>query len=189
MPSTFHIRPASIRAGDDERVLAFFDSQLQWLETIGSGGQWGSNPRGNEEAYQKKYHDKIQRSEDCIGKPFGSDWSQAYILEAEVDLGSLDAEVRSLLMPCENEGKARVPVAAMILDSKSADYVRPVLPETDDADPFIYLHYLLTDRRTGSINKGAGVFLIEHAKREAKQLGVRRINADCWAGNDRKLVR
>ncbi|KAI9661116.1 MAG: hypothetical protein M1821_009443 [Bathelium mastoideum] len=189
MPPTFHIRPASLAARDDERVLAFFDNQLQWLESVGSGAQWGSNPRGNTEAFQKKYRSKIQQSEACIGKPYSSGWIRAYVLEAEVDADSLGAEVRQLSEPPEENGRAKVPVAAMILDSKSSDYTRSVLPEEDDHDPFIFLAYLLSDRRTSSINKGAGAVLIKHAKDEARQLGIRRITGDCWAGNDRKLVR
>ena len=189
MPPTFHIRPASLAARDNERVLEFFDSQLHWLETVGSGAQWGSNPRGDDEVFQKKYRSKIQRSEACIGKPYSSNWTRAYILEAEVDAESLSAEVKQLSEPPKENGRARVPVAAMILDSKSSDYVRSVLPEEDDDDPFIFLAYLLSDRRTSSINKGAGAVLINHAKDEARQLGIRRITGDCWAGNDRKLVR
>ena len=189
MPPTFHIRQATLAARDNERVLAFFDSQLQWLETVGSHAQWGSNTRGDDETSQKKYHSKIQRSEACVGKPYSSDWIRAYILEAEVDADSLSAEVRQLSDPPKDDGRARVPVAAMILESKSSDYVRSVLPEADDDDPFIFLAYLLSDRRTSSINKGAGAVLINYAKDEARQLGIRRITSDCWAGNDRKLIR
>ena len=189
MPPKFNIRPASLAARDDERVLAFFDSQLQWLETVGSGALWGSNPRGKDEVYQKKYRKKIQWSEACVGKPYSTGWTRAYVLEAEVDANSLDPEVRQLSETAGEDGRAMVPVAAMILESKSADYARSVLPESDDGDPFIFLAYLLSDRRTGSINKGAGAFLIKHAKDEARRLGIRRITGDCWAGNDRKLVR
>ena len=189
MAPTFYIRPASLAARDNERLLAFFDSQLQWLETIGSHAQWRSSPRGDKEPFQKKFHSKIQRSEARIGKPYKSDWNRAYILEAEVDADSLSAELRQLSEPPNENGRARVPVAGMILESKSADYVRSVLPEKDDDDPFIFLDYLLSDRRTSSINKGAGAFLINHAKDEARQLGIRRITLDCWAGNHRKLVR
>jgi hypothetical protein len=189
MSSTFSIRPATLEAGDDKRVLAYFDSQLQWLETVGSGGQWGSTPRSHKDDMKEKYRGKIERSEACIGKPFGPNWIQAYIMEAEVDVDSLNAELRQLAKITGDDLRARVPVAAMILEAKSADYVRSILPEQDDEDPFVFLQYLLSDRRTSSINKGAGAALIRHAKEEAKKLDLRRICADCWRGNDRKLVK
>ena len=189
MSSAFSIRPATLEARDDKRVLSYFDSQLQWLETVGSGAQWGSTPRGHKEDMKEKYRSKIERSEACIGKPFGPDWIQAYIMEAEVDVDSVNAELRQLATVTGDGRCARVPVAAMILQAKSADYVRSILPEQDDEDPFVFLHYLLSDRRTSSINKGAGAALIRHAKDETKELGLRRITADCWRGNDRKLVK
>jgi hypothetical protein len=89
-----------------------------------------------------------------------------------------------------NEQTSRtVPVATMVLESKSADYVRPVLPEQDPSEPFLYLAYLLTDRATENIRKGASASLIAHAKTEARRLGLRRICMDCWSGNGGKLVR
>lgn len=189
MSPTFSIRPATLDVGDDKRFLAYFDSQLEWLETVGSGAQWGSSPRSHLDEYQKKYRAKIERSEACIGKSFGPDWIQAYIMEAKVDVDSLDAEVRQLARHTGDDQRARVPVAAMVLEAKSADYVRPILSEQDDKDPFTFLSYLLSDRRTSAINKGAGAILIRHAKDETKKLGLRRICADCWRGNDRKLVK
>ncbi|CAI6231641.1 unnamed protein product [Periconia digitata] len=189
MSSTFHIRPASLAAKDDERMLSHFDSQLKWLESIGSGGQWGPNPRSNNEAFQEKIRGKIQLSETCMEKPFSSKWARAYISEAEVDADSLSEELKQLSGPPLENGRVRVPVASMILDSKSADYVRDVLPEEDKNDPFIYLLALFSDRKTSSIGKGAGAALIKHAKDEAKRLGIHRIDGDCYAGNDGKLLK
>jgi hypothetical protein len=82
----------------------------------------------------------------------------------------------------------RVPVAGMILQGQSSEYVRDIIPENDDNDTFIYLLYLLSDRNTAPHGKGAGAALISHAKDEARKLGIKRICADCWRGNDYKLV-
>lgn len=189
MSPTFRIRLASLAHKDSERILAFFDSQLPWLASVGSAGQWGTDAKSSDEALQKKYRGKVERSEACAGKPFSSDWTRAYILEAEVDADSLSADLRQLAEEPEENGKLRVPVAALVLEAESVDYVRSILPETDKDDPFISMAYLLSDRRTNSINHGAGAVLIEHAKEEARNLGVGRIVCDCWAGNGRKLVR
>ncbi|PVH97588.1 hypothetical protein DM02DRAFT_616460 [Periconia macrospinosa] len=188
MSTTFHIRLASLAAKDNERFLAFVDSQLPWLESVGSGGQWGSTPRGNVEASQKKAFTRVQKSEACEGKPYSSYWGRAYVLEAEVDVDSLSDEVKQLSGPPNENGRVRVPVAGMVLESTSADYVRSILPEIDEKSPFLYLFFLASDRRTSSINKGSGAFLINHAKEEATRLGIRRIAGDCWTGNGRKLV-
>lgn len=187
MAPAFHIRTASLAAGDDKRVLAYFDSQLSWLATVGSGDQWGSETRGNDEKVQEKYRRKIEQSEANMAQPYEyrPDWIRAYVIEAEADAESLGEEVKQLVDGC-CVGRVRVPVAAMVLETESPEYVRSVLPEQDDADPFIYLAYLLSDRRTSSINKGAGAALIRHAKEEVKKLAIRRICGDCWRGNDRK---
>lgn len=191
MATTFHIRPATLAAGDDKRLLANFDSQLSWLASVGSDGQWGSEPRSNNEKFKKKCRSQVQRSEAAMaqGGGFHPEWAGAYILEAEVEAESLSDDVESLAGETQKDGRVRVPVAAMVLEAKAPEYVRPVLPEQDVQDPFIFLSYLLSDRRTSSINKGAGGVLIKHSKDKVQKLGIRRICGDCWAGNDRKLVK
>lgn len=189
MSTKFSIRPATLEAGDDKRVLSYFDSQLQWLETVGSGAQWGSTPRGQEDKYQEKYRRKISQSEACIGKPFGPEWTQTYIMEAEVDLNSLSTELRQLAEGTGDDQRARLPVAALVLDSKAADYVHSILPQQDDKDPFVFISYLISDRKATPFNRGAGAALINYANDETIRLGLKRICLDCWRGNDRKLVK
>lgn len=182
MPRPFHVRPASVAAGDGQRLLDNFDSQLPWLATLGSGQQWGSNPRGSEENFQTKYLKKVQRSEACLDQPFDHEWIRAYVAEIEVHEDDLDADLRGIASQDADGELKRVPVAAMILEAKSADYVRSLLPEQDNEEPFIYLSYLLSDRRTATVGKGAGAVLIAYAKDEARKLGLSRICADCWRG-------
>ncbi|KAK3710987.1 hypothetical protein LTR37_010008 [Vermiconidia calcicola] len=186
---TFHIRPGSVAAGDPERLLDNFDSQLPWLATKGSGGQWGSTRRGDKADKQEEYRAKVKRSETYVDQPLSQDWIRTYIAEVEARAEDLDPEIRKLSSTeVDGRGQVRVPVAGMVLDAKSADYVRSILPERDEEDPFVYLHYLLSDRRTSSIGKGAGAALIAHAKEELRKLGVERMCCDCWRGNDRRLV-
>lgn len=191
MNSSFHIRTAALAAGDDKRLLKYFDTQLPWLATVGSGDQWGSEGRSHIESYQGKYRSKVERSEVNIAQGFkyASDWIRAYMIDAEVELKSLSDEVKQLADGSQKNGRVRIPVAAMILETEAPDYVRSVLPEQDPDAPFVYLSYLLSDRRTSSINKGAGAALIRHAKEEIQKLGIGRLCGDCWAGNDRKLVK
>ena len=191
MASSFHIRPATLAAGDDRRLLKYFDTQLPWLATVGSSDQWGSEGRSHISKYQAKYRSKVERSEACAAKghELTPDWIRAYMMEVEAETDSLSDELKQLAEADQKGGRVRVPVAAMVLENQSADYVRSILPQQDPEDPFIFLSYLLSDRRTSSINKGAGAALIQHAKEEIRKLGIRRFCGDCWAGNDGKLVK
>ena len=190
MSTRFHIRPASVFAGDGRRLLTYFDSQLSWLQSTGSGAQWGSTPFSNNQDKQAKYLAKVERSEACMGQQtLSHDWVRVYIAEAEVLPDEVLNEIRSLARENGESGKMRVPVAAMILEGSYEDYVREILPEQDEQDPFVFMTYLLSDRRVGSVGKGAGAALITHAKDKAGELGVKRLCSDCWRGNDRKLVR
>lgn len=87
------------------------------------------------------------------------------------------------------KGQMNVPVAALVLEGKSPEYVRSVLAQQDSAQPFVYLAYLISDSGAGDAAKGVGSFLIGLAKEEVRRLGLRRLCLDCWSGNDRKLVR
>ena len=174
--------------GDGERLLENFDSQLAWLKSVGSGEQWGSESRNTDE-YLVKYRKKVERSEACENAPFSPDWIRAYVAEVEASTKDLSHELLEHISADTSAASTRVPVAAMILEAKSADYVRPILPEENEKDPFVFLHYLLSDRKTGKLSKGAGAALIKHARHETKKLGLKRLCADCWRGNDRKLVK
>lgn len=112
------------------------------------------------------------------------------ILEVEVQLESLPEEVRGLVTTASQDGKlGRLPVAAMVLEGHSCDYTRPVLAEQDEADPFVYVRYLVSDRRVGSVySRGAGRLLLEHADCVARSLGVGRLALDGWSGNGGVLV-
>ena len=99
-------------------------------------------------------------------------------------------EIRSLVRTQDGHGElCRLPVAAVVLEGHSSAYTRPVVPEQDGADPFVYVRYLVTDRRVGSLSKGSGQILLEHADEVARGLGVGRLVLDGWSGNGEVLVR
>lgn len=195
----FHIRPGSTKLDDGLRLLKNFDSQLPWLATVGSADQWAHHSAVSQNPdHQAKYRGKVERSEKLWNEPFLTEgWTRVYIAEVTVAESELTEELAELAedrwgqcgAESTNPWVVSLPVAAMVLENKSLDYTRSVLPEQDSADPFVYLSYLLTDRRTGSWSKGAGAALIDHAIDEARKLSVDRICGDCWRGNDRRLVK
>lgn len=186
--SSLQIRPASTSADDGLRLLQYVDSQLAWLATIGSATQWGSDPRSVQEDTRAKYRAKIAQSEAEWDRKYDEEWLRAYIAEMVVDSNDLTSEQRALSTEASNN-KLHLAVAGMILAGRSMDYVRPILPRQDDDDPFLYLSYLLSDRRVRPFGKGAGADLIAHAVDEARRLGLKRICTDCWRGNEHRLVK
>jgi hypothetical protein len=182
-----NIRPASTALDDGLRYIENFDSQLSWLSSIGSSSQWGNEPRSGQEDLRIKYRGKVAASERS--EPWSRDWVRAYIAEVDVKRGELPPELLELATEVEDDGITKLPVAGLVLQGQASDYVRDILPENDEKDPFIYLVYLMSDRRTTPYGKGAGGKLISQAKDEARNLGIKRICLDCWKGNDDKLVR
>lgn len=183
-----YIRPAATATDDGLRYLQNFDSQLDWLCSIGSSAQWGSSPRSNKEELRVKYRGIVKSSEQYWNEPWSRESVRAYIAEIEMKQEELSHELLELAIKTTND-TARVPVAGMVLQGQSSEYVRDIIPENDDNDPFIYVLYLMSDRRVAPFGKGAGANLISHAKAEARRLGFRRLCLDCWRGNDNRLIR
>jgi hypothetical protein len=188
MTPKYHIRPASSAQEDGAKILEFTDSQLPYLASIGSAEQWGSASIAARDAAQLKYAQLVERSE----KPqtWGLDWYQMVMLEVEVDSDSVPDDLRSSALSHGQEGKlVRLPVAAMVLEGQSSDYTRPVLPEQDAQDPFIWVRYLVTDRRAGALSKGSGQRLLDYADEVARSMGLNRLCLDGWNGNDYLLIK
>jgi hypothetical protein len=183
-----HIRPASSQLQDGARILSFADSQLPRLASIGSAEQWGTESISASPASQEKYKSLVLRSEEP--QTWGTDCVNVSILEVEVGLESLADEIRGLVTTTTEDGKSgRLPIAAMVLEGHSSEYTRPVIAEQDEADPFVYVRFIVTDRRVGSFSKGSGQILLEHADGVARSLGIGRLALDGWNGNGGLLVR
>jgi len=188
MVPKYHIRPASSAQEDGKKILEFTDSQLPYLATIGSAGQWGSASVSIRDAAQQKYKKLVERSEE--EQTWGPDWIKIFILDVEVENDALSDDVRCLVPSRNRERKQAVlPVAAMILEGRSSDYTRPVLPEQDARDPFVYVRYLVTDRRVGRLSKGSGRRLLDYADEVARSLDIDRLCLDGWNGNNYLLVK
>nr|POF17818.1 hypothetical protein CFP56_13230 [Quercus suber] len=161
------IRPATLAASDHELYIDLKDSQIEWLSSVGSTAQWGTElSRKANPAITEKTRGWVERSERQA--PWGRDWVRAFVAESSASPGTA--------------------VAGLVLEAKAAAYTRAVLPEQDDSDPFVYLTYLLSNRHAGPERKGAGAALIEFAKEQTRSVGLQRLCLDCWNGNDRKLV-
>lgn len=184
----FHIRPVSSELDDGLRFLHNVDHSLSWLASIGSGEQWGSQPRSTSEASRTEYRTMVKRSEAGWDKPWELGSQRAYVAEVYVAAADMTSQLEELAVQRQN-GIFSVPVAGMVLQDKAVDYIHSVLPIRDENDPFVFVKYLLSDRRAGALAKGAGGVLLEHAKAETKRFGLNRICLDCWRGNDRKLVK
>lgn len=78
----------------------------------------------------------------------------------------------------ESDGEA---VGAMLLGERPMPYVAAV----DERE--LYLHLLVTSRRHAG--RGVGQALIDRARVVAIERGIDLIRVDCYAGDDRKLVR
>lgn len=127
MPSIY-IRPASTAADDGLRLLRNYDSQLPWLSSIGSSAQWGSSPRSDQEDQRAKYRSKIESSERGWNDPWSRDWVRAYIAEVEIKREDLSSELLELATGSTSDAAVRLPVAGMVLQGRSFEYVRHIVP-------------------------------------------------------------
>ncbi|KAK4497838.1 hypothetical protein PRZ48_010492 [Zasmidium cellare] len=193
MANTFYIRPASNALEDGRRILEFVDSQLPYLQRLGSEGQWGLEPFGDDERTQQGYKGIVTNSEATEkGRPWDRNSTKAFIAEVDIPVEKLTPEIKAIMSPqeaTESNGFVRLRVASMFVDGRSVGYARPVLPEQDDNDPFLYVAHVVSDRRAVPWCNGAGNALLEHAKKEAQSLGLGRICLDCWNGNGGRLVK
>ena len=51
------------------------------------------------------------------------------------------------------------------------------------------MSYLMSNRSVEQLSKGAGAALISYAQDQVRELGFRRLCADFWSGNERRLIR
>ncbi|WPG99796.1 Hypothetical protein R9X50_00261500 [Acrodontium crateriforme] len=182
----FTIRPAKTEYNDAERLVAFFNSQVDFLPTIGSTDQWTEYVDATR---AKRVHEWVTNSELHECREFNGQYTRAFIAEVKISAENDSAEMVKLARPDEATQSLWLPVAGLVLEGKSPEYVRSILPEQDDHRPFIYLSYLISDQRTNKLAKGAGSALIAHAREQVKKAGLDRLCVDCYAGNNKKLTK
>jgi GNAT superfamily N-acetyltransferase len=159
----FHIRPASLDSDDTDFILAAWDSTLPFLNSIGAGEMWGSQPFSQREGQRQEIFDIITGT------------------AKEHDGG------RQLWI-VETQGAVKVG-AAMMRDilpeylSKHVDLEKHI----DASKKLLYLEVLITDHRHNKQNRGAGKALIEALKQHARSDGRNVMYVDVWAGNNKRL--
>lgn len=183
--STFHIRDKALPE-DANFIVEAFDSTLPHLASIGSGSQWGSEPRS-------RSADHVQRIRTAIdnARTGTSDKDAVFIAEVPIDDDGQDAIAGRI----RNVGGQRfLQVGAAVTKGSFPAYVvdREDLDESVRADiewgDFVYLYVMISDYRAGALRKGAGAALARRVKQYARDIGQPRVYVDCWAGNDERLV-
>ncbi|KAK6505868.1 hypothetical protein TWF481_007758 [Arthrobotrys musiformis] len=194
----FKFRAATLAAGDERWFVEAWDSTLPYLAAIGSTNQWQyipSNLPGAVDKVKKMVADSdISAEKYPVSSPAileggipPPDWARAYVASIDVKKEDIPIALADKYSSVDKD-VVSIPVGAMILQGKSSEYVRSVIPEQDEKEPFIYLLFLMTDHRAGAFAKGSGSALLGIAKEEVKNLGLKRLCGDCWRGNGRRLV-
>jgi GNAT superfamily N-acetyltransferase len=102
--------------------------------------------------------------EPISASPAKVDWMRKQVESNELWVAEIDGQ----------------PVGVMLLGDEPMPYVEPV------EERELYLHLLLASRR--HVNRGIGQALVDQARSVAVERGIDLIRADCYAGDDRKLV-
>ncbi|KAI0206804.1 acetyltransferase [Astrocystis sublimbata] len=187
----FHIRSIKQGPEDEDFILAAFDASLPQLASIGSGGQWGSQPFSEREDTGARLPFQQAQRYQATGE---GDPIYVFIIEAEVqDEDKLPA---SLDIRTDESGKRLVRVGTVMfleaLYPKIAselfdrDVVKKALDGTND---YIYVEALVTDVRVGELRKGAGVAMLDHARQFCRDKAKDKLHLIAYSGNDRKLVK
>lgn len=147
------------RTEDVAAVLGLLDKAASWLVAQGRTGQWGSGKQSTDP----------RRIATVRG------WAES----GGLYLAWLDGEDRA---DGENrrdraDGEA---VGALAVGEAPA-YAGPA------TEPELYVNLLVTDR--DHAGKGIGAALLEHARELAEAAGKHLLRLDCYAGDDRALVR
>ena len=183
--SAFHIRDEAL-AEDVGFILAAFDSTLPHLATIGSGAQWGSEPRSTKPSAVARIQGAVEKARSGTGENYA-----VFVAEVPIDDG-LDPVAGSVRR--DKSDKQMLQVGAAVVQGSFSAYVaeQPHLDahvrEAVERDDFIYLFVLISDFRAGALRKGVGAALVQRVKQYAVEKGKAEIYVDCWAGNGEKLV-
>ncbi|KAI0098917.1 acetyltransferase [Nemania sp. FL0031] len=190
---TFHIRGIGEMSEDGAFILSAFDASLPQLASIGSGGQWGSQPFSERPNIQGRlnYEKAKQYQSTGEGEPI-----RIFIIETEIPSSAVAELPDSVRIRTGDGGEKFLAVGSMtVSEGKYPEYLVPhfdkevIKKELDGTSEYVYLEALITDFRTGPWRKGAGAALIERAREYCREKGKRIMYCDSYAGNDRKLVK
>ncbi|PWN50860.1 hypothetical protein IE53DRAFT_343374 [Violaceomyces palustris] len=187
------IRPFIERSGEEgeeeeesdfEFLLKSFDSALPYLESIGSGSQWGRIPFSE----RPKFVEEMTRFCEASTGSY-REGKEKWLLLSEVEVGNSDP---SLAPP---SSWLRNGFVGFSLDSHPTYFSRgselfKILDQVkEEGGSYFYIHYLVSDRRREGLNRGVGGRLIREVVGMAGSKGIGRIFCDCWGGNGGGLVR
>ncbi|KAF2968370.1 hypothetical protein GQX73_g5231 [Xylaria multiplex] len=191
--SPFHVRDLE-GPKDVKFLIEAFDASLPQLASIGSGGQWGSQPFSERPTTK----DRIKIFEQALRYQLTGEGDpiRLFIIEAEIPSSAVDELPEPVHIRTDDAGKKFLAVGSMMLsEGMYPHYVGrhfdndAIRKELDGTRDYLYLEALITDFRTGPWRKGAGAALIEYARQYCREKGKPILYGDCYSGNNRKLVK
>lgn len=160
---------------DVDFILHSFDSALPYLASIGSQAQWGTKPFSEKPDVVSHFTKYVRDSYELQANPAkgGPGWHDMLLYEVKTPEGQWTR------------------VAALGISVGFPDYVPEALAgrQTRDATDFVYLKYLVTDRRAASLAKGSATQLMTVAEQQARDMGKSVCYGDCWRGNGDGLLK
>ena len=148
-------------------ILEAFDSNLPNLASIGSGAQWGSEPRSTKESHVERVQAAVEKA-----RSGNSDNDAVFIAEVPVENGLAHGAGRARR---DGNNQQLLQVGAAIVEGSFPSYVAQqenlgtrIRAATERAD-YLYLFVLVTDFRTGALRKGAGAALAQRVRQYARE--------------------
>jgi GNAT superfamily N-acetyltransferase len=163
---------------DIAAALSIADSTLPHLATIGSEGQWGSQPFSQRPKSVQMIRDTVYQAERYRTTGEGPA-KRIYLAEVQMD------------------GEMKTVGFVTVHEDWFADYVEP-RDEYQEAvreakalpQGWTYLHALYSDfSAPPEVRRGCGAVLVDKVKEHVRALGKDLVFVDCYNGNSQKLVR
>lgn len=173
-PSLSDLGVSNPDESDVDFILHAFDSALPYLASIGSEAQWGTVPFSVKPERVSHFTQYVQECYALQSYPDkgGPGWQDMYLYEVLTDATW-----------------TRVAVAG--LSVHFPDYVPLDLADdsTRKATDYVYLKYLVTDRRSGGLAKGSATQLMTFVETVSRDMGKKVCYGDCWRGNGDGLLK
>ncbi|KZL86096.1 kinesin motor domain-containing protein [Colletotrichum incanum] len=193
------LREGGVLPYDDTFIVEAFDSTISYLEAIGSGQMWGSQPFSEKEGFVEETAKDVRTSEKYRTTGEG-DALRVFLAEVVVEPSAKPPPNSATKPPgprywTADDGTCMISVGAVFIREnwlpghiKSQFQVDAIRTELKGNEGFVYLDVLVTDFRTGHHRKGAGEALVRQAKDYGLKKGMKTLYVDAWAGNGMKLV-
>ncbi|KAI9739842.1 MAG: hypothetical protein M1818_004898 [Claussenomyces sp. TS43310] len=191
--STQHSDTQDAGTVDGDFIISVFDAALPFLDSIGSHEQWGSTPFSHRKGWAEETLQQIRDSEHYRLTGAG-DASRIFIVEREWPPKSAEIlDVNQVHSRVAVDGQRFLAVGfAFVRENWIPSYIMSQhhLHIGDaERESAVYFEVLATDRRVGSLGRGAGVVLIRGVRNYSRSRQKQMLYMDGWAGNEKKLVR